>query len=63
MKFKVGDLVRNTRQHRARIFPVEGLGIIVVDINTDEYQQLKVATADGITHWWPAVVELADESR
>ena len=61
-KFKVGDLVRNTHEGRARILPGEGLGI-VVDINTDEYQQLKVATADGITHWWPAVVELADESR
>jgi len=62
MKFKVGDLVRNTHEDRGRILPDEGLGI-VVDINTDVYEQLKVATSSGITYWWPAVVELADESR
>ena len=62
MKFKVGDLVRNTRQHRARIFPDEGLGI-VVEIQNGFYAQLKVATAEGITYWWPAVTEVINESR
>ena len=62
MKFKVGDLVRNTRQHRARIVPDEGLGI-VVEIQNCDYAQIKVATAGRITYWWPAVTELADESR
>ena len=62
MKFKVGDLVRNIRQHRAKILPDEGIGI-VLEVQTGDYAQLKVATAQGITHWWPAVVELVDESR
>ena len=63
MKFKVGDLVRIPRtQHRARIFPDEGLGI-VVEIQNGFYAQLKVATAEGITYWWPAVTEVVDESR
>jgi hypothetical protein len=68
MKFKVGDLVRNTLKDRARILPHEGLGIVLqIDQHRvgDEgnYQQIKVATAQGITYWWPAVTELADESR
>ena len=68
MKFKVGDLVRNTLKDRARILPHEGLGIVLqIDQHRvgDEgnYQQIKVATVQGITYWWPAVTELADESR
>ena len=68
MKFKVGDLVRNTLKDRARILPHEGLGIVLqIDQHRvgDEgnYQQIKVATTEGITYWWPAVTELADESR
>ena len=63
MKFKVGDLVRNTHIDRARIVPDEGLGI-VLEIQTGNYAQIKVATAQGITYWWPAVVtEVVDESR
>jgi|6_EtaG_2_1085325.scaffolds.fasta_scaffold135859_3 hypothetical protein len=62
MKFKVGDLVRHTRQWRAKILRREGLAI-VVEIPTGDYAQLKVATVHGITYWWPAVTELADESR
>ena len=67
-RFKVGDLVRNTHEDRGRILPDEGLGIVLqIDQHRvgDEgnYQQLKVATTQGITYWWPAVVELADESR
>ena len=62
-RFKVGDLVRNTHEDRERILPDEGLGIVLqLDLDHD-YQQLKVATSSGITYWWPAVVELADESR
>ena len=62
MKFKVGDLVRNIRQHRAKILPDEGIAI-VLEVQTGDYAQLKVATIHGITYWWPAVTELADESR
>tara|TARA_B100001123_G_scaffold210204_1_gene237709 strand:+ start:1463 stop:1672 length:210 start_codon:yes stop_codon:yes gene_type:complete len=67
-KFKVGDLVRNTHEGRARILPGEGLGIVLqIDQHRvgDEgkYQQIKVATAQGITYWWPAVTEVVDESR
>jgi len=62
MKFKVGDLVRNTHEARAEIIPDEGLGI-VLKVQNGEYAQIKVATAQGITYWWRAVVELADESR
>ena len=29
MKFKVGDLVRNIRQHRITVFADEGLGIVL----------------------------------
>ena len=62
-RFKVGDLVRNTHEDRGRILPDEGLGIVLqLDLDHD-YQQLKVATSSGITYWWPAVTELADESR
>ena len=68
MKFKVGDLVRNPLKDRARILPHEGLGIVLqIDQHRvgDEgnYQQIKVATVQGITYWWPAVTELADASR
>ena len=63
---KVGDLVRNTYEHDPINPRREGLGI-VVEVCTDDgsaaYPQLKVATAQGITYWWPAVTELADESR
>jgi hypothetical protein len=62
MKFKVGDLVRNTHEGRAEIIPDEGLGI-VLKVQNGKYQQIKVATAQGITYWWPAVTELVDESR
>ena len=62
MKFKVGDLVRNTHEGRRRILPDEGLGI-VVEIQNGFYAQLKVATAEGITYWWPAVTEVINESR
>ena len=59
MRFKVGDLVRNTHESHAQ---KEGLGI-VLHINTDKYKQLKVVTPNGITYWWPAVVGVVDESR
>ena len=62
MKFKVGDLVRNTHEGRAEIIPDEGLGI-VLKVQNGECAQIKVATAQGITYWWRAVTELADESR
>jgi len=62
MKFKVGDLVRNTHEGRAEIIPDEGLGI-VLKVQNGKYQQIKVATAQGITYWWPTVTELVDESR
>ena len=62
MKFKVGDLVRNIRQHRAKILPDEGIAI-VLEVQTGDYAQLKVARKEGITYWWPAVVELVNESR
>ena len=65
MNIKVGDLVRNTHEARAEIIPDEGLGI-VLKVQNGEYAQLaqiKVATAQGITYWWRAVTELADESR
>ena len=62
MKFKVGDWVRKVVQHRQDRFN-EGLGI-VLEIQTGNYAQIKVATAQGITYWWPAVVtEVVDESR
>ena len=57
MKFKVGDLVRNIRQHRAKILPDEGIAI-VLEVQAGDYAQLKVATTQGITYWWPAVTEL-----
>mgnify|MGYP003137051869 FL=1 len=60
MKFKVGDLVRNIREYRA----VDDQGVaIVMEVQTGDFAQLKVATTQGITYWWPAVTELADESR
>tara|TARA_Y100000034_G_scaffold69020_1_gene83281 strand:- start:44 stop:229 length:186 start_codon:yes stop_codon:yes gene_type:complete len=61
MKFKVGDLVRHIRQYRD-VLPDEGLAI-VMEIQTGDYAQIKVTTTEGITYWWPAVTELADESR
>ena len=57
MKFKVGDLVR----HCHDVLPHEIA--IVLEVQTGDYAQLKVATTQGITYWWPAVVELVDESR
>ena len=63
MKFKVGDLVRNTHEDRGRILPDEGLGIVLEFDASADWSQLKVATAHGITYWWPAVTELAYESR
>ena len=61
MKFKVGDLVRHIRQYIA-VLPDEGVAI-VMEVQTGEFAQLKVATAEGITYWWPAVTEVVDESR
>lgn len=59
---KVGDLVRKVVRHRQARFN-EGLGI-VLEIQTGNYAQIKVATAQGITYWWPAVVtEVVNESR
>ena len=59
---KVGDLVRKVVRHRQARFS-EGLGI-VLEIQTGNYAQIKVATAQGITYWWPAVVtEVVNESR
>jgi hypothetical protein len=64
MKFKVGDLVRNIRQHRITVFADEGLGIVVEIEEADiPFPQLKVATAQGITYWWPSVTEVISESR
>ena len=71
MKFKVGDLVRNTYEYdngQRSFCHDEGLGIVVEIEEADivgqtAYPQLKVVTAEGITYWWPAVTELADESR
>jgi len=63
MKFKVGDLVRNTLKDRV-LHAVsrrdEGLGIVLqIDQHRvgggGKYQQIKVATAQGITYWWPTV--------
>ena len=56
---KVGDLVVSVEFGGC---DGEGLGI-VLKVQNGEYAQLKVATAQGITYWWRAVVELADESR
>ena len=72
MKFKVGDLVRNTHEHRV-IDPGrplkngEDIGI-VLEIVADHdgvagYPQLKVGTPSGITLWWPSVTEVISESR
>ena len=61
MKFKVGALVKRTYRDNDHNYNEE-LGI-VMEIQTGDYAQIKVATAQGITYWWPAVVELADESR
>jgi len=61
MKFKVGDLVKHIRQYRD-VLPDQGVAI-VMEVQTGKFAQLKVATAQGITYWWPAVVELVDESR
>ena len=58
---KVGDLVRKVVLHSHARFN-EGLGV-VLEIQTGDYAQIKVATAEGITYWWPAVTELVDESR
>jgi hypothetical protein len=66
MKFKVGDLVRNTYEHFVIKPRSEGLGIVLEIINKNiaghpcTFPQLKVATAQGITYWWPAVTELTE---
>jgi len=71
MRFKVGDLVRNTHEHRV-INPGrplengEDVGIvleIVKDPDIGDYQQLKIGTPNGITLWWPSVTEVISESR
>ena len=61
MKFKVGALVKRTYRDNDHNYNEE-LGI-VMEIQTGDYAQLKVATTQGITYWWPAVTELVDESR
>ena len=58
---KVGDLVKRTYRDNDHNYNEE-LGI-VVEIQTGEGALIKVATTQGITCWWPAVTELADESR
>ena len=66
MKFKVGDLVRNTHEQTLLSLhsPKHGEDIgIVLEIVADHdgvagYPQLKVGTAMGTTLWWPSVTEV-----
>jgi len=74
MKFKVGDLVRNTHEHRV-INPGrplkngEDIGIVLEIVGASRadggagYPQLKVGTPNGITLWWPSVTEVISEGR
>ena len=56
MKFKVGDLVRNSALSE------EGIGIVLELVPSDRpeggYMQLKVGTAMGVTLWWPSLTEV-----
>jgi hypothetical protein len=61
MSFEVGNLVRHIRHYRDVLLD-DGVAI-VLEVQTGDYAQLKVATAEGITYWWPAVTEVVDESR
>ena len=69
MRFKVGDLVRNTHEQTLLSLhsPKHGEDIgIVLEIVKSElggYQQLKIGTPSGITLWWPSVTEVISESR
>tara|TARA_Y100001938_G_C7793551_1_gene283698 strand:- start:195 stop:374 length:180 start_codon:yes stop_codon:yes gene_type:complete len=58
---KVGDLVKRTYRDNDHNYNEE-LGI-VVEIQTGNYAQVKVAASQGIAYWWPAVTEVVDESR
>ena len=70
MRFKVGDLVRNTHEQTLLSLqsPKHGEDIgIVLEIVADHdgvagYPQLKVGTPNGITLWWPSVTEVISES-
>ena len=59
MRFKVGDLVRNSA------ISEEGVGIVLEIVKSElgDYQQLKIGTPNGITLWWPSVTEVISESR
>ena len=58
MKFKVGDLVRNSALSE------EGVGIVLelLSMTGDDagYMQLKVGTAMGIALWWPSLTEVIE---
>ena len=68
MRFKVGDLVRNTHEQTLLSLqsPKHGEDIgIVLEIVADHdgvagYPQLKVGTPNGITLWWPSVTEVIE---
>ena len=58
---KVGDLVKRVYRDANHDYNEE-LGI-VLEVQTGDYAQVKVAASQGITYWWKAVTELVDESR